>query len=311
MDCAKNYAGTWILGKGHRNSAVMIDTTIVVVPRESFSLFPNVVRQIYDATSSVFQMRVMEGRSPDPVRAQLLDLAQSLPNCSVVLSDHWRFPHDIVNEAISLVETEFVVFVDNDVEVKAGAIDLLLDCARRQNAECVHPLYISPNLESPNPVIHVAQGKIIREVRNGGLYARARMCGQGEFLENCQLPSPAPSDFFEWHCVLFRKSLLDRVGPLDALTVHAHVDYSMRIGALGESILLEPRAIVAYDPSRLKTLCGDDRDFLLFRWDINETTRSLERFRAKWNLAEDATLGKLRWATARYERLRRRTCPTT
>ena len=280
-----------------------IEITIVVVPRESFSLFPQVVRQVYEVTSPIFKMIVMEGRSPEPIREQLLEIERTLPSCQVVLADKWQYPPDIVNAAIPLIDTEFVVFLDNDVELLKGSIEALVDCAREHCVSCVHPVYLGTSFSHPEPVIHGAQGKIDWEQRNCGRYLNEVMCGKGKRLEEYPLSSPIPSDYFEWHCVLFRKSLLDRIGPLDNFNVYAHIDCSLHVTELGEPILLEPRAIVAYDIMGIDALRGQDREYLIYRWDLQMAGRSLQHFREKWGLAPDATDRKFDWAKRRYERV--------
>lgn len=280
-----------------------IEITIVVVPRESFSRFPQVVRQVYEVTSPIFKTIVMEGRSPEPIREQLLEIERTLPRCQVVLADKWQYPPNIVNAAIPLIDTEFVVFLDNDVELQKGSIEALVDCAREHGVSCVHPVYLGASFSHPEPVIHVAQGKIVWEQRNGGRHLNEVRCGSGKRLEDYPLSSPTPSEYFEWHCVLFRKSLLDRIGPLDNLNVYAHLDCSLHVTELGEPILLEPRAIVAYDEMGIDAFRGQDREFLIYRWDLQMAERSLQRFREKWGLAPDATARKFDWAKRRYERV--------
>jgi hypothetical protein len=61
---------------------------------------------------------------------------------------------------------------------------------------------------------------------------------------------------------------------IQALTVNAHLDYSLEIAGLGEAILMEPRARVIYDKSRLPSLTGADREFLLYRWNLYEAAAS-------------------------------------
>lgn len=282
----------------------MSDITIVVVPRESFSLFPQVVENIYTSTKCKFNMIIMEGCSPPEIRQELLDLSASKQDCQVVLSNEWRYPHEFVNEAIALLETEFVLFIDNDIEVQPGAIEALVDCARKHQVACVHPLYLGTSLDAPELILHCGKGEIVQQQKSGTCVMKTRMDGKEEPLEDYSVTAATSSDFFEWHCVLFRRDLLERVGPLAPLTVNSHIDYSLEISKQGETIMVEPRAVVAYDKKRLPQLTGTDCEFLLHRWNLPQVELSLELFRKKWGLTESSTQRKMEWATTRIEELR-------
>jgi len=269
--------------------------TVVVVPRESFNMFPEVIERIYEVTSPMFKLMVMEGHAPETVRKQLRQIEKTKSNCKVVWSDRWLYPHEAVNQAIPMIDTEFVVFIDNDVEVEKGWLEALVVCAEEENVGCVHPIYLTTKLSNPAKKIHVAEGKLIRKRYDGQWFIDTTMTFSGMSLKDYPDPRRKPSEFFEWHCVMFRKSLLDKVGLLDDLNIAEHLDYVLRMEQAGERILLEPKAVVAYDYERIWQLRGDDRRYLLYRWGVEKAEKSLERLREKWNLVPTATSSRLRW----------------
>ena len=91
--------------------------TVVVVPRESFNMFAEVVERIYAVTSPIFKMLVMEGNAPKERRAQLEAIAARHPSCKIVYSNRWVYPHEAVNQAIPMIDTKYAVFIDNEVEL--------------------------------------------------------------------------------------------------------------------------------------------------------------------------------------------------
>ena len=285
----------------HHNA---IRTTVVVVPRESFNMFPDVVRQVVEKTSPIFKMIIMEGNAPEPVRQQLRQLEKTKPNCKIVWSDKWLYPHEAVNQAIKLIDTEYVVFVDNDVEVEKGWLEALVACADEEQAGCVHPIYLTVKLNDPTRKIHVAEGKVVRKQKNGQWLIDSVMAYSGLRLEDYPNPVRKPSDFFEWHGVLFRKSLLDKIGPLDDLNIAEHLDYSFRIQKAGEKILLEPKAVVAYEYERIFRLRGEERNYFLYRWNLKKSSASLDKFRANWNLAPESTTRRLHWVKEHSAKVR-------
>ena len=281
-----------------------IRTTVVVVPRESFNMFPEVVERIYNLTSPIFKMIIMEGNAPEPIRAQLRKTEASQSTCKIVWSEKWLFPHDAVNQALPLVDTEYVVFIDNDVEVLEGWLEEMVAAADQEKANCVHPIYLTTRAHATPRKIHIAEGKMVREKRNGKWFIDTHATYSGVKLEDYPHSAPRSSDFFEWHCVLFRKTLLDKLGPLDDMTIAEHMDYSLRIEKLGERILLVPKAVVAYDYERIWKFRGLDREYMLFRWDVAKAGKSLDLLTKKWNLVDESTARRRYWVKEHSAKVR-------
>ena len=273
-----------------------VRTTVVIVPRESFNMFPEVIERIYRVTSPIFKLIVMEGKAPEAVRTQLREFERTKPHCKVVWSNRWHYPHELVNQSMPMIDTEYVVYIDNDVEVMEGWLEALVECADETKAGCVHPIYLTETLKKSFHKIHVAEGKLIRKKRNGYVFLDSTMPYSGSSYDAYPDKRPKPSEFFEWHCVMFRKSLLDTIGLLDDLIISEHLDYTLRIEQAGEKIMLQPRAAVAYDYERIFKFRGADRRYMLYRWNVAKSAESLERFRKNWNLDPESTARRLYWA---------------
>ena len=170
-------------GKAKMSRTEQPIVTVVVVPRESFNKFPQVIQRIYDVTPPIFKLMAMEGRAPENIRRELRQLEKTKPNCKVVWSDRWLYPHEAVNQAIPMIDTEYVVFIDNDVEVEKGWLEALVACAQEENVGCVHPIYLSTSLGSPVKKIHVAEGKLIRKRYNSQWFIDTTMTFSGVRLE--------------------------------------------------------------------------------------------------------------------------------
>lgn len=278
--------------------------TVVVVPRESFNMFPDVVRRIYDVTSPIFKMLVMEGHAPAIRRRQLEAIAARHPSCKVVYSERWLFSHEAVNQAIPMIDTKYAVFIDNDVEVLEGWLENLVACAEEEKVDCVHPIYLTTKLSDPDRKIHIAEGKLVREPRGDKWYLDSIATFSGIRLEDYPDKNRKPSDFFEWHCVLFSKKLLDTVGALEDMNICEHLDYTLRLQQAGFRILIEPKAVVAYDYARIWELRGEDREYLLFRWDVDKAAKSHDLFNAKWNLVPESTMRRQYWVTEHCGKVR-------
>jgi len=269
--------------------------TVVIIPRESFNMFADVVQRIYDVTSPIFNMLVMEGNAPSERRKQLEAIVAKHPTCKIVYSNRWKYPHEMVNESIPLIDTKYAVYADNDVEVLEGWLENLVACAEEEKVDCVHPIYLTTKLSDKDRKIHIAEGQLVREKRGEKWYIDSIATYSGVRLEDYPDQKRKHSDFFEWHTVLFSKKLLDTVGPLDDLNICEHLDYTFRVQKAGFKILLEPKAVVAYDYARIWELRGADREYLLFRWDVNKAQKSHDLFNSKWNLDPESTARRQYW----------------
>ncbi len=264
--------------------------TVVVVPRESFNMFREVAERIYAVTSPIFNMLIMEGHAPSNRRKELEDFASKHSNCKIVYCNRWKYPHEMVNDALPLIDTKYAVFIDNDVEVLEDWLENLVRTAEEKKAHCVHPIYLTVKLTDPSRKIHIAEGKFYREQRGDKWFIDTIACYSGVSLKDYPDRDAKESDFFEWHTVMFTKELLEKIGPLDDLNVAEHLDYALRIHQAGYKIWLEPKAVVAYDYGRIWELRGVDREYLIWRWDVNKAAKSHERVCQKWNLDPECTL---------------------
>ncbi len=278
--------------------------TVVVVPRESFNMYTEVVERIFQLTTIPFKMIIMEGHAPERVRRQLDAIAQKHELCKILYSNDWRYPHEFVNQAIPLIDTKYAVFIDNDVEVMEGWLENLVATAEKENAGCVHPIYLTVRAHDPSQKIHIAEGKLYREKRGDKWIIDTIACYSGVSVNDYPDKNAKPSDFFEWHCVLFSKKLLDKVGLLADLNIAEHLDYSLRIAQAGERILLEPKAVVAYEYERIWRFRGADRRYMLFRWGLQKALESNERLSAKWNLDPESTRRRTYFAKEHTARVR-------
>jgi len=273
--------------------------TVVIVPRESFNMAHDAAQRILDLTKVPFKMIIMEGHAPEYRRNQLRAIAAKHPNVKIVFSDRWKRPHEMVNEAIPMIDTKYVGFIDNDVEIFPGCFENLVQTAEEYGVDCVHPIYLTTKVDDPRGnIIHVAEGTVVRQtLPDGKVFLDSVMTGSGMRLEDYPDKKAKPSEYFEWHAVLFSKKLLDTVGPLNDIMISEHLDYTFRLQQAGFKILLEPKAVGAYQYDRIWELRGEDREYMIYRWDPKEAERSLKDFAARWNLDESSISRRLYWCT--------------
>jgi GT2 family glycosyltransferase len=270
--------------------------TVVVVPRERFSMTRPALERMYEVTGSPFQLVYVDGGSPRQIREYLEAQARER-GFKLIRTDYYLAPNEARNLAARAVGTKYVVFIDNDVLVTPGWLDALVTCAEETGAWAVGPVYCigPPELET----IHMAAGtcEVISEAGRRRLINRHREVGK-RWADVRNSLRREPKEMIEYHCLLLRMEALERIGPLDEalLSDREHHDLCMLIHQAGGTIYFEPASVVTWMAP--PPLARSDLPFFLRRWSESWNRSSLEHFDRKWKLNEDERrLVQCEWRT--------------
>jgi len=270
--------------------------TIVVVPRERFSCTQDSLESIYAHTEVPFELVYVDGNSPPPVRDYLAARARE-KQFHLIRTERYLYPNQARNIGAAAVRTPYLVFVDNDVIVAPGWLRSLLECAETTGAAVVGPLMCQN--EPLHTEVHFAGGEThIWVDKKGWRRLREKMYEQGKAVADIAPKlQQTETELAEFHCVLVRREVLERLGGLDIgmLNTKEHLDFSMGVRALGGKVYFEPSSVVTYVPG--PPLAWSDLHFYMLRWSDAWTLASLQQLREKWNLAEDA------YFTTKYKKL--------
>ena len=264
----------------------MIASTIVVLGREVFSTTEGTVRRIAANTPPPRRLVVVDGGSPRATARRLECLAREL-DFTLMRSDAVLSANESRNLGLAHVTTEFVVFVDNDLIVAPGWLEGLERCARETGGEFVTPV-----------VLWGTTG--LDEVHFGGGTCRIVDVDGTPRLEDrgtrAHLPASAvgsmtrePTELVELHCLLVRRTCLERIGPFDEALVagREETDLSLFAERYGWTAWIEPAVVVGYpSPKRLRP---SDYLYYLPRWSDAWSDRSFRAFHQKWGLGDHAT----------------------
>ncbi|MBT9315525.1 glycosyltransferase family 2 protein [Leptothoe spongobia] len=273
--------------------------TIVVVPRERFSYSQQSLDSIYQYTNMPFELVYVDGGSPRSVQHYLRGAATER-DFTLVRTDHFLAPNQARNLGLGQVETDYVLFIDNDVHVSYGWLEKLWECAQATDAAVVCPLTcIGKPLHQK---VHLAGGeaRIFTELKRNKACRRVH---EKHYFVNCavaeiqdQLQRRA-CEFAEFHCMLVKRSVFNQLGPLDEklLSTREHIDFCLDVGQSGGRIYCEPDSVVTYVPDILYR--WSDLAFFMLRWSDEWEIKSLKHFRQKWNLDQGKYFKK------RYQRL--------
>lgn len=260
--------------------------TIVVVPRERFSCTRESLESIYEYTHTPFKLVYVDGNSPIHIKQYLEEQAQK-KDFQLIRTEYYLSPNHARNLGLAQVTTKYVVFIDNDVIVSPGWLSALAECAEETNATVVGPLMCQH--KPIHEIIHFAGGEShIWTDKKGRRRLREKMYKQGKRVEAVrdQLYR-TQTELAEFHCVLVRTEIFERMGPLDErmLNTKEHLDFCMTIAQLGGTVYFEPACLVTYVPEVPRGYA--DLHFYMLRWSDAWTLASLHRLRDKWSLSED------------------------
>ncbi|MEB3220133.1 MAG: glycosyltransferase [Nostocales cyanobacterium 94392] len=279
--------------------------TIVVSPRERFSFTRESLESIYEHTIIPFQLIYVDGNSPSKIKQYLQQKSQT-KGFKLIRTEYYLAPNQARNLAIPHVDTEYLLFVDNDVLVSRGWLKSLLECAEQTEATVVCPLTcIGKNIGEK---IHLAggeariieqpnkQGKLKRKVHEVHYFVNRNVADVKEELQRKKC------EFAEFHCMLVRTQIFDKIGLLDEafLSTREHIDFCMTVNNVGGNIYCEPTSVITYVPDLKWEI--PELSFFMLRWSNAWEIASLEHFANKWNLPTKDKYFKKRYTRMGYRR---------
>jgi len=254
--------------------------TVVVVPRERFSVTRRSLESLLENTPAGFAMIYVDGGSPPPLR-RYLERAAAQHGFRLLRYDCYLSPNEARNIGFAEVTTPYVVFVDNDVIVAPGWLENLVTCADETGAWLVGPLYCQG--DPVHEIIHMAGGEVFLEDNLEGrwLYEVHRYIGEPLAHVRHRLKRQ-PTQVVEFHTMLVRSDALRRVGPLDEglMSTREHLDLCLRALRAGGAVYLEPRAVITY--LQPPPVAWPDAPFYVLRWSDEWARSTYRRLAQTW-----------------------------
>lgn len=260
------------------------NVTLIIAQRERMSLTEMSLESVLADRSEPFRLIYVDGGAPAPIRAYL---ERRIPEVGgrLIRREERLWPNAARNVALPHVDTPYVAFIDNDVEVTPGWLARLVAAAEETGAAIVGPLYlISDGVGEPR--IHMAGGTLTRVESEAGVALHER-----HELINAPLAKSVgltrrPCDFVEYHCMLARTDFVRAHGLSESIVcVHEHIDIALEAKRAGLPVIFEPSAVVnqhAFAPFVLSDLA-----FHRWRWHRDAAEASLTAFCRKWNAIDD------------------------
>jgi glycosyltransferase involved in cell wall biosynthesis len=268
-----------------------VDVTVVMSPRERFSGTRRCIESLYEDQSVPFELICIDGGSPPSVSRHLAAESRRR-GFRIIRRDHYLTPNEARNLAIPEVRTKYIAFVDNDVEFTPGWLAALRRCAEETGADIVTPVIcIGKPLHS---LIHFAGGEAHVLVESGQrFFHESHHCYNMQHSDVRDGLVRQPTECAEFHCVLVRSKVFERIGLLDEnlKSIYEHSDLCMTVRASGGTVMFEPEALVTYV---FETRLGvADLPFFFYRWNDDWALASEIYFHRKWSTVfnDDVTRG--------------------
>ncbi len=244
------------------------------------------IESVVASLSSPCRLIFADVQAPEWLRERLSARAEAW-GLEIIRFDEPLWPQEVRRRLGPGLDTDYVVFIDNDVRVEPGCFEKLVACADETKAGIVGPLYLwGDGVQAPT--IHMAGGTLSEtQVEDG------RILHDHSMLVGCCPADVAsqlfrrPCDFVEFHCMLIRTELMRDPSLMDpdVNSVHEHIDVALAVRALGYPVMLEPAAVITY------LVAADYRleDLALFRrrWDYSAGQASLAAFSRRWKVIDD------------------------
>lgn len=276
------------------------NVSIVVSPRERFSYTRESLESIFQHTTVPFELIYVDGGSPKPIQKYVQEQSQR-KGFQLIRTEHYLAPNQARNLAIPHVKTKYLLFIDNDVIVSPEWLEKLLQCAEETDAAIVCPLTC---IGKPlHQTIHLAGGEAHIRIE-ADEHGPQRKVHEKHYFVNRPVAEVQDQlhrqqcEFAEFHCMLVRTDIFDKVGLLDEklLSTREHIDFCMTVTGAGGTVFCEPASVVTYVPG-LKFEWAE-LSFFFLRWSDAWEISSLEHFCQKWNLSK-----KDKYFKKRYKRM--------
>ncbi|MDG2272170.1 MAG: glycosyltransferase [Halioglobus sp.] len=280
-----------------------IKVTICITPRERFSSALTSLRNIIANTEFPYHLVYIDANSPAHI-GQSIAATCAEYGFDYIRIDKYLSPNRARNRALSIANTPYVVFADNDLYADTGWLPPLIDCAEATGAWAVGPIILEGI--AALRVIHMAGGDFTElELEDGSVKVAQRHRYMMSPLRSIQKKlQREPVGAFEFHCVLLRTSAFEQREFLNnnLLSHGEHLDLARDIRLAGGDVYFEPRSIVRYDTAT--PFHEMDREFFELRWSEEWCNRSLEEMRKKWGLRpDDESLQRMARWTAKHRQL--------
>ena len=251
--------------------------TVILTPRDLFSVTETCLRHLFANTPEPFDLIVAMGGCPDPLRRRL---EQSLAGkARLIFEPEFLNTAQLRNRALRLATTRLAACLDTNVYPRPGWLAPLLRCQRETGASMVVPLVLEGD-----DCVHTAGNDLFITHENGRAFGSMELRFNGKKVCETNNFKRRDVDFGEVHGQLLVVEDALRLGIYDeALREGSDIDSGLTLSRAGCTMMFEPASIVYLDYPDLVTETMDVA-FHRWKWDIPAVMESYRYLERKWGI---------------------------
>lgn len=261
----------------------MSDMTIGFVPRDRFCKAAESLQRIFDNTHIPFTLVVVDCNIPERFRREMEEVLEGRDNVKVLRTGRYMLTNEAHNLIMREATGQFLCLIENDILVEDDWLSPLLSACEEYSAEVAVPIILERQEEFEKIHFDDRLGHIssIPGADGPKVEIHLRSTSKEYDLDT----SRRTIGMLETHCMLCRIDVFQRTGPFDeSLNTRAEVDFSLALHHAGARIVFEPKSRVIYSPP--PPVFPEERDYYLFKWDLQRAAENHRHLVDKWNLAE-------------------------
>ena len=253
------------------------------------------IRALYEKTEQKFELIVVSQESDAETLAWLTQLQQEQNNFEIVWTEHNVGTAAGRNLGVRAASGEYVVFLDNDVEVTQGWLEPLIDTAHKhESTAAVGALILLPQGEVQYCSHYVVEYSEKTEQHSIGLHIDCKLEPDSpEIVGECEVP------WYPTTCLLIKKEAFENSGGFDEqLTIcEEDKDLCLSLRQAGYKIFSNPNSRVvhhshprppAYAQIRESlSLTFQDKAFFEKKWNLKSIHQKSKRYLVTTGMSED------------------------
>ena len=272
--------------------------TIVITPRDRYSLLAQCIEVLYANTHhSSFELIVPNLGYPNKDWKLAMQRLESQKNFRIF--DYGRIiPMEAMRKIRSELQTDYVVFLDNDSRVTPGWLPPLVEAAERKNAAAVYPIILERSGVDigENVRNHLFTTELRSVMVDDQKYLIEHKSYRRAKVED--LPAEiSQSQAFELHCVMFNVQIFKSI-ELPQMTIREHLDIGMQLRTRNWKIFVVPHSTVIFDNLGTRAHLSDLKYFKA-RWNKEITRSSSNLFEKRWGYRFYSEPAIYEWARRR------------
>lgn len=261
----------------------MKPVTIGFTPRERFSQAAESLQSILENTTVPFELVVVNCGIPDRYWRDMEPLIRGRDDVRVIEVDDYLLPNQSKNLVLREAKGDWVCLIENDNLVPPRWLETLIAACEEFPADVAVPLLMEGRPGEAR--VHFDDGL-------GTVETVDTPEGKRRIVRHRHIPkeeSPGVGrrreEFMETHCLLFRRSVFDRIGLLDEeINTSEEVELSLALYDADVPAVFEPACTIHYILPTFP-LDDEDRDYFLKKWDVDHARRSHARISSRRKLA--------------------------